>query len=130
MFGSSSGALRTFSRLCSIVTKPPLTLSTASTGIRKCLSPIPRCPQTVTAHLPVGLVDQKVPHVADKVVVGVGDGTVDQVARHEKDVRPLTCLFYGSPPRIRVSLSAIVPRAWVSKRLARLQLHPGTRDLR
>ena len=32
------------------------------------------------AHLPVGLVDQKVPHVADNVVVGIGDGTVDQVA--------------------------------------------------
>src|ERR687889_497954 len=34
MFGSSSGALRTFSRLCSIVTKPPLTLWKASSYSR------------------------------------------------------------------------------------------------
>jgi hypothetical protein len=62
------------------------------------------------AHLPVDLVDQKVPHIADKVVVGIGDGTVDQVTRHEKDVRPLTCLFHRRPPRIQGLLSAIVPR--------------------
>jgi hypothetical protein len=62
------------------------------------------------------------------VVVGIGDGMVDQATRHEKYVRPLTYLFRGRPPRIQGLFSAIVPRAWVSKRLPRRQLHPGTRD--
>ena len=38
-------------------------------------SQVPADRDVQKAHLPVDLVDQEVPHVADKVVVGVGDGT-------------------------------------------------------
>ncbi len=102
MFGSSSGAACTFSRLKPIVTKPSLALSTASMGIRKGLSPIPRCPPTVTCRKRTCQSSssiEEVPHAADPVVVGVRDGAVGQVARHEEDVRPRARFFHREPPR-------------------------------
>ena len=50
------------------------------------------------AHLPVELIYEDVSHVADHVIVGVGNGAMDHVARHEKDICPPTRFFHGKPP--------------------------------
>src|SRR5215212_11625889 len=72
------------------------------------------------AHLPIDLVDEEVPHVADKVVVEVGDGAMDEVARHEEDVRPLVRSFHGYPPSVRCVPAPFVPRSREPKRADRI----------
>src|SRR5919107_5455365 len=100
IFGSSSGASCTFCRLCSMVTKPALTLLTASIGITKWCSSKPRCPpgDMQEAHLPVGFVDKEVSDVADPIVVEIGDGTMDEVAWQKEDMCPLARCFHVRPP--------------------------------
>src|SRR5215211_7842297 len=57
------------------------------------------------AHLPIDLVDEEVPHVAD------------EVARHEEDVRPLVRSFHGYPPSVRFStLPTLFPNFPTAKR--------------
>jgi hypothetical protein len=61
-----------------------------------------RCPPTVTCRKRTCQSSssiEEVPHAADPVVVGVRDGAVGQVARHEEDVRPRARFFHREPPR-------------------------------
>src|SRR5215211_5275854 len=59
---------------------------------------VPPAGDVQEAYLPVGLIDKEVSDVADPVVVEVGDGTMDEVARQKEDVWPLARCFHVRPP--------------------------------